>query len=116
MTFNEKLKIFRDKEGLTQIEFAKKYNLPRTTVSELESGRKKPTLKMIEKIANATSTDTSYWIDLNLNLNHSKFDALDLTIKKMIEQGMIDSDGNLNDHAKEIILKLVEAEIKLSYL
>ncbi|WP_436514046.1 helix-turn-helix domain-containing protein [Clostridium thermobutyricum] len=116
MTFKEKLKDFRMKQAMTQVEFSKAYKLPRTTISELESGRKEPTLKMIGKIAKATNTKTSYWIDKDLDLNHSKFDALDLIIPKLIDNGMIDKDGNLNEKAKEIILQIVEAEIKLSYL
>ncbi|MCL6119971.1 MAG: helix-turn-helix domain-containing protein [Deltaproteobacteria bacterium] len=49
----EKLKNLRIEQNLTQAELAKKAGLSRVSVTELETFRKKPTSKIIEKISNA---------------------------------------------------------------
>lgn len=116
LKFSEKLKNFRKNKLMTQVEFSKIYNLPRTTIAELESGRKDPTLKMIYKIAEATNTELSYWLEPNKNSKQSDFKCLDAVILKLLKNEMIDKEGNLSEEAKEIILNIVEIEIKLSYL
>lgn len=114
MKFKDKLKSFRKSKSLTQKEFAEKYGFSRTTITELESGRKKPTLKMIEKLSNSTNTKSSYWIDTEeTKLSFKKFDGLDLVINKLISTGDIDEKGNMNEKAKSLLLKMLEAEIKL---
>ena len=116
ISISEKLKDFRTKKLMTQVEFARTYKLPRITITELESGRKEPTLKMIYKIAEATNTELSYWLEPNKNSKHSDFKCLDETILKLLKNEMIDKEGNLSEEAKEIILNIIEIEIKLSYL
>ncbi|EOU1926082.1 XRE family transcriptional regulator [Clostridium perfringens] len=113
MDFKDKLKDFRKKNSLTQAEFAKKYGFSRTTITELESGRKKPTLKMIEKIAKATNTKTVEWLDEKENIEIKNFEGLKMVFDKLQETGDIDEEGNMNQKAKTFIFKMVEAEIKL---
>jgi DNA-binding XRE family transcriptional regulator len=47
------LKATRKKLGLTQEEVAQKANLPRTTVTKIESGKYNPTLSTLMSIASA---------------------------------------------------------------
>lgn len=116
MNFNQKLKDFRNTNKMTQKEFADKYGFSRTTITELESGKKKPTLKMITKLANATSTTINYWLDeKEENLSFKKFDGLELIINKLVDSGDVDINGSMNDRAKTILLKMLEAEIKLLF-
>lgn len=113
MEFREKLKEFRKNNSLTQVEFAKKYGFSRTTITELESGRKTPTLKMIEKIATATNTKTSFWLNEKENININNFDGLKLIYKKLRATGDIDSDGVMNSKAKKLVDEMVAAEFRL---
>lgn len=114
MQFKDKLKELRKSKSLTQKEFAEKYGFSRTTITELESGRKKPTLKIIERLSNSTNTSTSFWIDTEeTNLSLNKFDGLELVIEKLIATGDIDKNGSMNEKAKSLLLKMLEAEIKL---
>lgn len=114
MDFKEKLKDFRKSKSLTQKEFAEKYGFSRTTITELESGRKKPTLKMIEKLSNSTNTKKYYWIDTEEgNVSYQNFDGLEMVIKKLISTGDISKNGSMNDKAKSLLIKMLEAEIKL---
>ena len=116
MDFKQKLKNFRTLNEMTQKEFADKYGFSRTTITELENGKKKPTLKMINKLANATLTTTNYWIDQKEeNLLIRKFDGLELVINKLVQSGDVNTNGSMNDRAKTILLKMLEAEIKLLF-
>lgn len=47
------LKNTREKLGLTQTELAKKANMPRTTITKVESGNYNPTLQTLMTIASA---------------------------------------------------------------
>ncbi len=113
MEFKEKLREFRKTNSLTQVEFAKKYGFSRTTITELESGRKKPTLKMIEKLAVATNTNTSFWLDDEDDINFNNFDGLKLIYKKLRATGDINQDGVMNSKAKKLVDEMVAAEFRL---
>lgn len=43
----------------------------------------------------------------------NKLDGLELTINKLIGTGDINSEGIMNDSAKELLLKMLETEIKV---
>lgn len=113
MDFKEKLKDFRKSKSLTQKEFAEKYGFSRTTITELESGRKKPTLKMIEKIALATNTSTYFWLDTKDDINFNNFDGLKLIYKKLRKTGDINQDGVMNPKAKKLVDEMIAAEFRL---
>ncbi|WP_415341502.1 helix-turn-helix transcriptional regulator [Clostridium perfringens] len=113
MDFKDKLKDFRKRNSLTQAEFAKKYGFSRTTITELESGRKKPTLKMIEKIATNTNTRTTFWLDDKENITFNNFDGLKLIYQKLRATGDIDENGVMNSKAKKLVDEMVAAEFRL---
>lgn len=49
---SEKLKAFREKEGLTQLEIARKIGINANYYAKIERGERDPSLKTVEKIAN----------------------------------------------------------------
>lgn len=73
MNYNigKKLREERKKMALTQDEFAKKFGFARSHISALESGRKKVTLRTVEKLCKITNTDISFWIG---NINEEKLE------------------------------------------
>lgn len=114
MLFKEKLKEFRKSLNLTQAEFATKCELSRTTITELESGRKQPTLKLIEKIANGTNTDINDWLDnLNSTMNVKAFDGLAMVIKRLYENNLIDAEGHITESAKPLLYEMLDVEVQL---
>lgn len=114
MLFKEKLKEFRQSLKLTQAEFAGKCALSRTTITELESGRKEPTLKLVEKIASATNTDVSDWIDtLNPTIKIKAFEGLAMVIKRLYENKLIDSEGKIDESAKPLLYQMLDVEVQL---
>lgn len=113
MTFNEKLKNYRTDHGYTQEQFASLTGFSRSTITELESGRKKATLKTIEKIANKTNTNLSIWLSNECDHEINLFDGLKMVLEALIETGNIDSNGEMNDEAKKLTMKMLEKEAKL---
>lgn len=114
MLFKEKLKEFRKSLNLTQAEFATKCELSRTTITELESGRKQPTLKLIEKIASGTNTDINEWLDnLNSSVNVKAFDGLAMVIKRLYENNLIDAEGHITECAKPLLYQMLDVEVQL---
>lgn len=114
MLFKEKLKEFRKSLNLTQAEFATKCELSRTTITELESGRKQPTLKLIEKIASGTNTDINDWLDnLNSSVNVKAFDGLAMVIKRLYENNLIDAEGHITECAKPLLYQMLDVEVQL---
>ena len=115
MNFNEKLKHFRKEHGYTQEQLADITGFARSTITELESGKKKATLKTIEKIANKTKTNLSDWITTDYDYAIKPFDGLKMVLDALKETGNIDANGNMNDEAKILSMKMLEKEVKLLF-
>lgn len=49
---NGKLKELRERKNLTQAELARKIGVNRSYISRIESGKSKPSLALLERIAN----------------------------------------------------------------
>ena len=114
MNFSEQLKQYRKDHNLTQQQFATIVHMSRTTITELESGKKKITLKAINKIASATNTDINMWLD-NVNDDTTEikqFEGLVLIIKKLHEAGEISKNGEFSERAKEMLLEMLSIEAK----
>ncbi|MDF7639780.1 helix-turn-helix transcriptional regulator [Lactobacillus sp. ESL0791] len=53
---------FREKEGLSQRELAKKANVSKSTITKIETGQMNPTFKLMSKIVEATGHKLKYQI------------------------------------------------------
>ena len=113
MNFNTKLKEVRDNLGLTQEQFATKVGFSRTTITELENGNKKPTLKTIQKLSQKTNTKISYWLDEDDDTEIKVFDGLKMVIDTLIEVGEINESGKCSEKGTNLLLKMLEKEIPL---
>lgn len=58
-----KIQKLRKKTGLSQEEFAAKLRISRTHIGHIEQGRKSPSLKLMEKLANALKVKVSDLFD-----------------------------------------------------
>lgn len=59
MEIGKKIKALRLEKGMKQLELAKKAGISNTFLSDIEIGRTNPSLKTLEKIANALGTTCS---------------------------------------------------------
>lgn len=57
LRIGRRLSYWRDKRGLTLEKFAYENDISKGYLSELEAGKKLPSLKMLEKIADALEID-----------------------------------------------------------
>lgn len=115
MDFKSKLKETRKKLGLNQTQFADKTGFSRSTISEYENGTRKVTLAAIQKIASATKTNVSDWLEGSDNLYINQFDGLNVVIDTLKEVGEINDNGDCSDKAKELLMKMLVQEIKTRY-
>ena len=60
MEFNERLKSLRLSRGITQDQFALELNLGRSVVSMYETGNRKPSFEVLEKIADYYNVPMDY--------------------------------------------------------
>lgn len=68
-----RLKELREKENLTQAEFAKKYNITRATYANYENGKTQPDFKILKKLAEQFNVSIDYL------LGHKTKQSLDLS-------------------------------------
>lgn len=66
LTFARVLKAWRECEEMPQKELAKKLGITASTLADLESGRRIPSLKRAEKIAKAMGATPQHWVQLAL--------------------------------------------------
>lgn len=59
----EKLKSLRKSRGLTQDDIAAKFDLSRGSISNWEKGRRKPSIKQLEVLANFYNVSLDYFAD-----------------------------------------------------
>lgn len=53
----KRLKYFRDQRGLSQLQLAKDSKLSQSTIAQIESGRKDPSVQTLRKIAKVLDTE-----------------------------------------------------------
>lgn len=81
--FGERVRKFREKRRLSQLDLAQKAKLDLTTINEIENGNREPMLKTIWKIANALEIKLSELTDVNSGrYNQNDFGTLAISEKK----------------------------------
>lgn len=99
--------------GLTQTQFADKAGFSRSTISEYENGTRKITLDAIQKLAAATNTNPSDWIEEDINVDIKAFDGLKMVINALRESGKIGDKGEMSDEDRALLYKMLDQEIPL---
>ncbi|GAA0774394.1 helix-turn-helix domain-containing protein [Clostridium subterminale] len=109
----DKVKEIRKEMGLTQEEFAKKLNISRSYLGDIERGRLKGTnVKIISKLSDVTGKPMEYFLGKDVEVK--QYDILDSALDLLIDKGLIDNNGDITDEtSKEIILNILKKEIQL---
>lgn len=113
MDFKEKLKIYRKENNLTQKQLADKLGTSRSTIAETERGNIKGTIEFINKLSKVSNLPITYWAKDSSDISYESYQALDVLINAMIENGLIKDDGKIPDKDKDIVISVLEQEIKL---
>jgi len=109
----DKVKEIRKEMGLTQEEMAKKLNISRSYLGDIERGRLKGTnVKIISKLSDVTGKPMEYFLGKDVEVK--QYDILDSAIELLIEKDLIDHNGDIVDEtSKEIIWNILKKEIQL---
>lgn len=83
-TFAKRLKDLRKEKKLTQIEFAKKFNIANGTVGNWESGNRQPDYETLQKIADFFSVSVDYLLGNYLDTSGISFARK--IVKKLSEE------------------------------
>ena len=90
--FANRIKELRVSMGLNQVEFAKKLNVTKQSVSNWENGNIQPSIDMLVKIAKVFSVSADYLLGLDVR---STIDVSNLTEKQKSHiQSLIDDIRN----------------------
>jgi len=108
-----KVKEVRKEMGLTQEEMAKKLNISRSYLGDIERGRLKGTnVKIISKLSDVTGKPMEYFLGKDVKVR--QYDILDSAIDLLIEKELIDTNGDIKDEtSKEILWNILKKEIQL---
>lgn len=90
--FSERIKELRISMGLNQVEFAKKLNVTKQSISNWENGNIQPSIDMLVRIANVFSVSADYLLGLDMR---STIDVSNLSEKQKSHiQAIIDDIRN----------------------
>ena len=98
MTISDRIEKIRKNENLSQVEFAKKLNLSKQTISNYETGARQPGLDIILKIADTFDISTDYLLGRSEITNIAKISLADILTEKLaLSNESVDDMINLFD-------------------
>lgn len=111
--FGKRIKELRNKERLTQRQFAEKYDADNSTVSRWESGKAKPDPSTMKKIASDFGVSLDWLMGEEINNDPKKLDLKE--IKKAIQEkelvfGERELPQKQQDAIRAILLAAIERE------
>lgn len=89
------LKRIREGKGLSQLQLSEITGIPNTMISRFENGKQRPSIKHLDKLANAFELPSSCIVFLGLDVNDIKddtkreaFEGIHNTMKRLIEDSL----------------------------
>lgn len=115
MNLSEKLKKSRDEKGLKQKELAEKLDVSLSVIGDIEYGRRPPSKKMAQKLAQFFNTPIHYWQDEeesnNYITNKDEFEYLKKAICGLKEAGHI-KDGIPSEEDWEVLKQGLSLDLR----
>lgn len=103
----EKLRICREQKGLTQKQVALELHVAGPTVSQWESGIKKPSSKNLQKLADLYGVSVDYLMDRRND------EALSIEGLSQVEKKLLLDFRSLNKQGKEYILQTMAMSVTI---
>ena len=111
--FYEKLKEFRNSLGMTQQQFAEATGIARSIIAQLENGIRPPSKNVLLKLAKYSDKGLDWWYGReDKEKNWGELNSLNVLLDYMIEKGLINQDGDMDEQSKDYIWKMIESEIQ----
>lgn len=109
--FGKKLKMLREKEGLTQEQFAKKFNLLKSSISMYENDVRLPNVELVKEFATFFNVSIDYLLDNETSSNEREIELREKEVlKKTLQKvGFMSGEEDLTDEELEKVMKFVSA-------
>ncbi len=121
MSIGEKIKNFRKNNKLTQIELAKKSNISRSYLADIENDRYNPSLDTLKAIANSLNVNLSDIVSEESNsdteLNQRDKKSITNDLKELMDDFRSGTDGTAYYNGQELDendLDLIESAMKIA--
>ncbi|MBS5937150.1 helix-turn-helix transcriptional regulator [Clostridium sp.] len=121
MSIGERIKSLRKQNKLTQVELAKKSNISRSYLADIENDRYNPSLETLKALSNSLNVNLSDIVseknESNINLNQRDKKSINNDLKELIDEFRSGTDGTAyyNGHAlDESDLDLIESAMKIA--
>lgn len=108
--FGQKLKMLREKSGLTQEQFAKEFNLLKSSISMYENNVRLPNVELIKEFANYFNVSIDYLLNNETSSTFEEELKEQEVLKKMLKKsGFMEKDEDLTNEELERLMKFVNA-------
>lgn len=113
MSFGERLRELREKNGLTQEELGEKINQKKANISKYETGRLQPSLETINLLAAIFNVTTDYLLGRTDNPNDVNYEPTPQELEKVLREANIAFDGSpLDEEDKEDVIEFVKVALR----
>ena len=107
-----RIKQLRKQKGLTQIQLAQRIGITQAFLAEIESGRKRPSLEVLEKLCDTLDCSADYLLDIAQPREYKTFEqsAMDSLTSRGITQQMLEeiAERNLTGEQLRLAIKLAQ--------
>lgn len=111
--FGKKLKLLRERNGLTQEQLANKFNLLKSSISMYENDVRLPNVETIKDFANYFNVSIDYLMDNETKNNIDEELKEKEALKKLLQKtGFMAGDEDLTDEELERLMEFVNANKK----
>jgi len=108
----KRIKQLRKQKGLTQIQLAQRIGITQAFLAEIESGRKRPSLEVLEKLCDTLDCSADYLLDIAQPREYKTFEqsAMDSLTSRGITQQMLEeiAERNLTGEQLRLAIKLAQ--------
>ena len=111
---SKKLKAKRKLQGLSQTQLAQQVGITQAFLAEIESGRKRPSIEVLEKLCDRLGCSADYLLGITQSRHHSTFEqplAMQTLLSRGITPQMLDeiAERNLSADELRLAIKLAKA-------
>jgi transcriptional regulator with XRE-family HTH domain len=110
MEFKDRLKNWLKDNNIKQIDIANKANVNKSYISNVIAGRVPPSENLVNFLSEISGHSIHWW--LFGKEEYDNLNSLNETINLLIKLGKIDSNGNYSEDIKEMLINLMNDEIK----
>lgn len=108
MEFKDIVRQLRKERGMTQQELADMIGLTKVTISQYETGKRKPSFEMIEALADVFHVDMNYLLGFTDKIQKPAGDETDPAVNKylgvtLVEIELVEAWRHADDQTKRIV-------------